>query len=253
MTLRGSFPGRQGGAESAAILARREFFALMETPCPYLPGRRERKLVTPLKALDATELYSRLSRAGFRRSHNFAYRPACRRCQACVPVRVVAERFLPSRSQRRVLRRNVRLTAEETPARATREQFTVFKRYVTSRHSDGDMATMSYREYCAMVEETRLDTRLTEFREAEGRLVAACLVDWLDDGVSAVYSYFDPDLAHRSPGSFMVMWLIEATRRRELPYVYLGYWLRDVRKMHYKKQFRPLEALGPSGWTPLAP
>lgn len=233
-------------------MAPHEFYALLESPCPYLPQRQERKLATPLSVRDTTAFYSSLSRAGFRRSHNFAYRPACRSCQACVPVRVAAYAFTPSRSQRRILRMNANLAVRERSGPATSEQYAVFKRYVTLRHADGDMAAMNFREYRAMVECSRLDTRLAEVREPNGRLVAGCLLDWLDDGGSAVYSFFDPDCRNRSLGRFMILWLIGEARRRELPYVYLGYWIRDARKMDYKRYFRPLEGLGPKGWVAVA-
>ncbi len=228
------------------------FYVLMETPCPYLAGRRERKLLTEIGGPEAVARYNNLSRAGFRRSHNFAYRPACADCDACVPVRVRADAFRPSRSLRRVARMNAALTAADRPPQATMEQYQLFSRYVRWRHSDGEMAAMDFTDYRTMIEDTRLKTRLTEFREADGRLVAACLTDWLEDGPSAVYSFFAPDLAGRSLGTFMVLWLIEAARRRDLPHVYLGYWIAASTKMAYKARFHPVEGLGADGWQLLA-
>ncbi len=227
---------------------RRMFYVLEETPCPYLPGRRERKLLTEISGPDAEARYTLLSRAGFRRSHHFAYRPACAGCTACVPVRVVAERFRPGRSLRRTERMNSALTAEERPAEATPEQYRLFSDYLASRHGEGEMAGMSFAEYRSMVEQSRLRSSVIEFRDAEQSLVAACLADWLTDGPSAVYSFFDPALARRGLGNFMVLWLIQAARRRALRNVYLGYWIRDCRKMAYKARFRPIEVLGPEGW-----
>ncbi len=227
------------------------FYVLVETPCPYLPGRKERKLATEISGGEAAALYDRLSRAGFRRSHSFAYRPACQGCAACVPVRVLAGRFRPGPSLRRVWRVNQDLTARNRPARATQEQFTLFARYLRARHGEGDMAGMSFGEYRTMVEESRLDTRMTEFRDSSGALVAACLGDWLSDGPSAVYSFFEPALERRSLGSYMVLWLIEQARLAGLPHTYLGYWIAGSPKMAYKARFRPIEGLGPNGWQPL--
>jgi len=229
------------------------FYVLNETACPYIPGRRERKLITELRGADADRLYSRLSRAGFRRSHSFAYRPSCSDCAACVPVRVVASAFTPRRTLARVARLNRDLTAEILPPRVTEEQFRLFSRYLDARHGDGEMAGMTTRDYRSMVEDSFLDTRLIEFRDPHGRLVAACLADWLEDGPSAVYSYFDPALAQRSLGSYVVIWLIEEARRQGLPYAYLGYWIGASPKMAYKARFQPLEGLGPEGWQPLKP
>jgi len=228
------------------------FYVLMETPCPYLAGRRERKLLTEIGGTESVARYNSLSRAGFRRSHNFAYRPACSNCTACVPVRVCADAFQPSRSLRRVARLNATLVATDQPPQATMEQYDLFNRYVSSRHSDGEMASMDFSDYRTMIEDTRLKTRLTEFREADGRLVAACLTDWLEDGPSAVYSFFAPDLAGRSLGTFMVLWLIEAAGRHDLPHVYLGYWIAASTKMAYKARFHPVEGLGADGWRLLA-
>lgn len=227
------------------------FYVLRETPCPYLSGRRERKLMTEIQGPGAVATYSRLSRAGFRRSHNYAYRPACSGCKACVPVRVVADAFRPGRSLRRVRHLNVALSIDDRPAEPTEEQFALFTRYLRSRHGDGEMAGMTYTDYGMMVGETRLDTRLTEFREPDGRLVAVCLTDWLEDGPSAVYSFFEPDLVGRSLGTFMVLWLIEAARQSGLPHVYLGYWIGESSKMAYKARFQPIEGLGPEGWRRL--
>ena len=225
------------------------FYVLMETPCPYLPGRLERKIMTQIRPPQAGVLYSRLSRAGFRRSHNYAYRPACSGCTACQPIRVRVADFRPSVSLKRVRRANAHLLAADRPPQATGEQYALFSAYLCSRHGDGQMASMSYDDYRAMISETCLDTRVTEFREANGRLVAACLSDWLEDGPSAVYSFFAADQARRSVGTYMVLWLIQAARLQGLPYVYLGYWIENSPKMAYKSRFQPAEVLGPEGWS----
>jgi arginine-tRNA-protein transferase len=213
-----------------------------------LPGRTERKIVTELSGTEAEALHERLSRAGFRRSHNIAYAPVCPGCQACVPIRVVSEDFAPDRTQRRILRANADLTVSEMPARATAEQFTLFQRYQKNRHADGDMAAMGYYDYRAMIEDTPISTGLLEFRDAQDRLLGACLTDWLADGLSAVYSFFDTDQDRRSLGTFAVLWLIGRARSLGLPYVYLGYWVPESRKMAYKARFRPSEILMSGAW-----
>jgi arginine-tRNA-protein transferase len=224
------------------------FYTTAPLPCPYLPGRTERKIVTELSGTEAEALHERLSRAGFRRSHNIAYAPVCPGCQACVPIRVVSEDFAPDRTQRRILRANADLTVSEMPARATAEQFTLFQRYQKNRHADGDMAAMGYYDYRAMIEDTPISTGLLEFRDAQDRLLGACLTDWLADGLSAVYSFFDTDQDKRSLGTFAVLWLIGRARSLGLPYVYLGYWVPESRKMAYKARFRPSEILMSGAW-----
>ncbi|MFM7418448.1 MAG: arginyltransferase [Alphaproteobacteria bacterium] len=224
------------------------FYTTAPLPCPYLPGRTERKIVTELSGTEAEALHERLSRAGFRRSHNIAYAPVCPGCQACVPIRVVSEDFVPDRTQRRILRANADLTVSEMPARATAEQFTLFQRYQKNRHADGDMAAMGYYDYRAMIEDTPISTGLLEFRDAQDRLLGACLTDWLADGLSAVYSFFDTDEEKRSLGTFAVLWLIGRARSLGLPYVYLGYWVPQSRKMAYKARFRPSEILISGTW-----
>ena len=224
------------------------FYTTAPLPCPYLPGRTERKIVTELSGTEAEALHERLSRAGFRRSHNIAYAPVCPGCQACVPIRVVSEEFMPDRTQRRILRANADLTISEMPARATAEQFSLFQRYQKNRHADGDMAAMGYYDYRAMIEDTPISTGILEFRDAQDRLLGACLTDWLADGLSAVYSFFDTDEEKRSLGTFAVLWLIGRARSLGLPYVYLGYWVPESRKMAYKARFRPSEILISGAW-----
>lgn len=204
--------------------------------------------MTELSGTEAEALHERLSRAGFRRSHNIAYAPVCPGCQACVPIRVVSEDFTPDRTQRRILRANADLTISEMPARATAEQFTLFQRYQKTRHADGDMAAMGYYDYRAMIEDTPISTGILEFRDARDRLLGACLTDWLADGLSAVYSFFDTDEDKRSLGTFAVLWLIGRARSLGLPYVYLGYWVPESRKMAYKARFRPSEILMSGAW-----
>ena len=231
----------------------RFFFATAPMPCPYLPGRMERRLVTELVGRDAAQLHNALSLAGFRRSHDIAYTPACPGCTACVAVRIVADGFRLSPSLRRIKKLNARVSAEEAPPTATGEQFTLFSVYQDSRHGDGDMARMDFDDYRMLVEDTPLDTALIEFRDLGETLVAALLIDRIEDGLSAVYSFFDPTLRRRSLGTYMVLWLAERARQLGLGHVYLGYWIDDCPKMSYKARFRPLEVYGPGGWRPFEP
>jgi arginine-tRNA-protein transferase len=232
--------------------ALRPFYRTASLPCPYLDGQTERKLITEISGRDSYAFYNELSRAGFRRSHHLAYRPACAGCAACLPVRVDVTKFETSRSLRRTLNANRDLSTRLVPSRATTEQYRVFSRYQRSRHAESDMASMTYGDYRAMVEDSPVMTVLLEHRKPDGGLVAACLADLLDDGLSAVYSFFDPGEAARSPGTAVILALIAEARRRALPYVYLGYWIGASRKMAYKTRFRPLEALTPQGWAPIS-
>ncbi len=224
------------------------FYQTGPLPCPYLKGRFESRIFTHLTRAGAQVEYDALAMAGFRRSHNMAYRQACPGCDACVPVRIVAGEFVPSRSHRRVLQANADLAERARPGEATVEQYGLFARYVKSRHGEGDMAAMDLADYRAMVEESPVETGMLEYRERSGRLVAATLWDRLGHGLSAVYSFFDPDQPRRGLGNFMVLRLIARARDAGLAYVYLGYWIAESPKMSYKARFRPIEALQPEGW-----
>lgn len=227
------------------------FFRSGPMPCPYLAGRIERKLFTRLTGPDSEALNSTLSQAGFRRSHDIIYRPVCPGCKACVPVRIPVARFAPSRTMRRTCKANADLVMTERPARATQEQYDLFLRYQRSRHGDSDMARMSLSDYAAMIEEGSVASSMFEFRAADGMLAAAMVSDCLADGFSAVYSFFEPGLSHRSLGTYMVLALIERAVALGLPHVYLGYWIESSPKMSYKSRFRPLEALTRDGWCDL--
>jgi arginine-tRNA-protein transferase len=224
------------------------FYVLREMACHILPGMRERKVVTELAGGNAAATYGALSRGGFRRSHLFAYRPACRGCDACVPVRVAAKAYEPGKSLRRTARLNADLSIQVRPATATYEQYRLFTRYLNNRHPGGEMARMSFIDYRPMVEETAVETRIAEFRDEAGTLQAACLFDLLDDGTSAVYSFFEPYRPERGLGTYVVHWLIQATARWGGEYVYLGYWIENSRTMAYKTRYRPLESLTSAGW-----
>jgi arginine-tRNA-protein transferase len=228
------------------------FYRSGPMPCPYLPGRVERKLFTKLSGPHAAEINSLLSQAGFRRSHDIVYRPVCPGCSACVPVRIPVGAFRPNRSMRRNLRDNADLTVVQTTATPTIEQFELFVAYQATRHGDSDMARMTMADYCAMIDEGRANTSLFEVRDG-GRLVGALLGDRVADGLSAVYSFFAAGSARRGLGTFMILALVEHARMEGLPYVYLGYWIAGSRKMAYKARFQPLEALRRDGWCRFVP
>ena len=236
-----------------------QFYLTAPSPCPYLPGHEERKVFTHLVGEKAGELNDLLTHGGFRRSQSIAYRPACETCRACVSVRVVAKDFRPTRSMRRIQERNVDLIGDMRPAVPTAEQYSVFRAYLDNRHRDGGMADMTVLDYAMMVEDSHVETRTIEYRRrgpdssingrGTGELLAVGLTDVLSDGLSMVYSFYDPEYRRRSLGTFMILDHIARARRMGLAYVYLGYWVRDSRKMDYKGRFLPQERLLADGWT----
>ncbi len=226
------------------------FYTSTPLPCPYVAGRVERKLVTELSGPDADPLHDRLSRQGFRRSHNIAYTPVCVGCSSCIPIRIDVAAFTPDRGLRRILRDNAELKGYVMPARATSEQFALFQRYQQARHADGDMAMMGFYDYRAMVKDSPIATALIEFRAENETLLGACLTDFLGDGLSAVYSFFDPALQKRSLGTWAILWLVDYARTLQLPYVYLGYWVPESPKMAYKARFKHTEVLLHGKWQP---
>jgi len=249
--------GLQATRRDAALRSRLgpypQFFATTSVPCPYVAGRAERKLIVELTGRGAAGFYDELSRAGFRRSHRFAYRPACRQCVACVPVRIAVEKFTDTRSTRRVRNLNRELGVRLMAGRATPEQFRLFTAYQHSRHRDSDMAAMTYADYRGMVEDSAVRTAVAEFRDAKGALAAVALIDRLDDGFSAVYTFYDPSRGKQSLGTWSILWLVEECRRQGLAYVYLGYWIEESPKMAYKARFPALERLTDKGWTAFQP
>lgn len=233
-----------------------QFFLTPGGPCPYLPGRIERKVFARLNGSLAQPLNEALTHSGFRRSQMIAYRPACENCNACVSVRIVASAFSEARTQRRVIRHNDDLIREQVPAEATREQFALLRTYLDSRHSGGGMSDMGLFDYVAMVEETPVNTHIIEYRRPSvdgkrGSLVGCALTDVLRDGLSMVYSFFHPGENARSLGTYMILDHVREAKARGLPYVYLGYWVRGSAKMDYKSRFKPLEGLGGEGWVRL--
>ena len=233
------------------------FFVTSPSPCPYLPGRMERKVFTELSGGHANELNDALGRIGFRRSQGVAYRPSCAGCTACVSVRVVAGEFTPNATQRRLLRRHGDLQISACRPWATDEQYQLLRDYLASRHPGGGMAGMDEADYADMVEQTPVNSYVIEYREppvngARGRLVGACLTDQQADGLSMIYSFFDTSLAERPGlGTFIILDHIARAHRAGLPYVYLGYWVKGSERMNYKTRYRPIEALGPEGWRRL--
>ena len=230
------------------------FFVTSPAPCPYLPGRTERKVFTELKGANADQLNEALGRIGFRRSQTVAYRPSCLDCQACVSVRVAALEFKPSATQRKNLRRNSNLIATECRPWATDEQFELLLKYLSVRHPEGGMAAMDEMDYADMVEHTPVSSNMIEYRERDengepGRLVGACLTDRQADGLSMIYSFYDPDYKERSGlGNYIILDHIRRAAEEQIPYVYLGYWVEGSPRMQYKVRYRPLEKLGRDGW-----
>ena len=234
-----------------------QFYLTAPSPCPYLPGRHERKVFTHLVGDKAGDLNDLLTHGGFRRSQSIAYRPACEDCHACVSVRVVVDDFRPSCSMRRIREANADLIGEMRVPVPTSEQYSVFRSYLDDRHFDGGMADMTVLDYAMMVEDSHVETRVIEYRRrgpdsgVTGRgaeLLAVALTDVLSDGLSMVYSFFEPSEDSRSLGTFMILDHIARARRQGLPYVYLGYWIEGSKKMDYKGRFLPQQRLAPSGW-----
>lgn len=236
-----------------------QFYLTSPAPCPYLPGQEERKVFTHLVGKRAVALNDSLTQSGFRRSQTIAYRPACENCRACVSVRVKVDDFKLSRNMRRVRDANADLIAQARAAEPTSDQYSLFRAYLDTRHSDGGMADMSVLDYSMMVEDSHVESRLIEYRPrgidsfitgaGEGPLMAVCLTDVLADGLSMVYSFYDPAAAaERSLGTFMILEHIERAKKLGLPHLYLGYWVDGSRKMAYKARFVPQERLGLNGW-----
>ncbi|MXQ06967.1 arginyltransferase [Alphaproteobacteria bacterium GH1-50] len=232
-----------------------QFYVTAPQPCPYLEGRMERKLFTALQGEYAEKLNDTLSKQGFRRSQNVLYRPSCAECSACLSARIRVADFEPSRSQRRTAARNADLRREATSPWATEEQYALFRAYLDSRHADGGMADMDIFEFAAMIEETPIRSRVIEYARTgdTGRdeLAAVCLTDVLDDGLSMVYSFYDPDLARQSLGTYVILDHIDIARDAGLPYVYLGYWVPGSSKMGYKAKFSAVEIYTGGEWRDL--
>jgi arginine-tRNA-protein transferase len=237
-----------------------EFYVTAPQPCPYLQGRFERKLFTHLTHEKSPALVDNLLKGGFRRSQNIAYMPYCEGCQACVSVRVVVNDFKPGRSLRRVLEANRDLSVRRLEPTPTSEQYSLFRAYIDARHADGGMADMTVLDYAMMVEDSIVETFVSEYRlrapsarwsagQPRQPLIAAALCDRLSDGISMVYSFYEPEAARRGLGTYMILEHIEYARRLGVPYLYLGYWIHGSPKMSYKRRFQPQEQLTGNGWV----
>ena len=240
-----------------------QFFLTSPSPCPYLDGQFERKVFTHLVGEKAPEMNDLLTQGGFRRSQNIAYRPACESCRACVSVRLLADEYQPTKSQRRVAKRNNDLIGMEHVAEPSSEQYALFRRYLDARHPTGGMADMTVLDYAMMIEDSHVKTRIIEYRmrdvdsfitgQSKGDLVGVALSDVMADGYSMVYSFFDPELPERSLGTYMIMDHVARARSKGLPHVYLGYWVEGSQKMNYKQKFAPQEHLTGDGWSRYSP
>jgi len=234
-----------------------KFFVTNASPCPYLPGKVERKVFTDLNGRNASELNEALGRIGFRRSQSVAYRPSCIDCNACVSVRVLAERFEPSATQRKLLRRHSDLEVSACKPWSTEEQYELLRRYLSHRHPGGGMIEMDENDFADMIEQSPVRSYVIEYREPSvdgrpGRLVGACLSDHQSDGLSMIYSFFDVgDGARKGLGTYIILDHIVRAARGALPHVYLGYWVEGSDRMAYKTNFRPMERLGRDGWKSL--
>ncbi|MEX0319086.1 MAG: arginyltransferase [Ruegeria sp.] len=226
-----------------------QFYVTAPQPCPYLEDRMERKLFTALQGEGAERLNNSLSQQGFRRSQNVLYRPSCTECAACLSARIDVSKFAPSKSQKRTVRRNAHLGRRATSPWATDDQFDLFRTYLDTRHADGGMADMDVFEFAAMIEETPVRSRVVEYTDNRtGDLTAVSLTDVLEDGLSMVYSFYDPDQPQNSLGTYMILDHIEIAREAGLPYVYLGYWVPGSPKMGYKAKFSGLEIYLKGQW-----
>lgn len=218
------------------------FYTSRPSSCPYIPGNTEQMVFTDLRAThNPQKTHNLLSRTGYRRSQTIAYKPNCRECSACVAVRVKVGQFRRKSSFQRVWRRNGDVKVSVLPPKAKKEHYYLFQRYVMSRHAEGGMEDVNFEHFCSMIESAPIASRMVEFRHDYNKLIGACLTDILDDGISLVYSFFEPSLGGHSIGTHMILWHIEYARNIDLPFVYLGYWISGNSKMAYKDRFQPIQ------------
>ena len=229
-----------------------QFYVTAPQDCPYLDNQVERKLFTALYGSNSRRLNNSLSKQGFRRSQNVLYRPSCANCSACMSARISSREFKPSKSQKRILLKNSDIVRVVNPALATDAQYNLFKHYINERHPNGGMSDMDANDFTAMIEETNVESKLIEYyakKSGELELISFSLVDILDDGISMVYSVFNPDFKERSLGTYMILDHNNLTLEMDLQYVYLGYWVQGSSKMDYKKRFSPLEVFTNDKWV----
>ena len=220
-----------------------EFYKTPPTKCPYLPNKEEQLIFTHLKQEIAEDTHNIMSNIGFRRSHGIVYRPDCKNCSECIPVRIRVDNHQPNKNQQRINQKNRNLVSKFLPPVATAEHFNLFQRYQKCRHEEGNMLLMNMDEYRSMIEDTPVKTQLIEYREKNGELFAVALTDNIKNGLSMVYSFYRPDALKRSPGTWIILNHIYLAKIIRLPYVYLGFFIQNCSKMSYKKDFKPLESL----------
>ena len=229
------------------------FYATPSHECSYIEGQQAKTLFVDPQAEVDKNIYSQLSDLGFRRSGTHIYRPHCEKCNACVSVRIHALKFKASKTQRRIRNKNQDLTVTLHKPYLNMENYALYEKYINARHSDGDMYPPSPAQFMSFLVEGSQDSQFAEFRTPEGTLVAVAIIDFLEQGLSALYTFYDPDLTERSLGTYAIMWEIEECQRREQAYLYLGYWVKNCRKMNYKTRFTPIDMLINEHWIRVSP
>ena len=233
-------------------LAELRFFKTPEHDCSYLPQKKAVTLFLDPELSVDTETYSSLSYSGFRRSGSHIYRPFCQSCRACIPARVPSSKFRPKRRHLRAIKRNTDLSVSTAKPEYTAEYFDLYKRYINERHRDGDMYPANIEQFTSFLVDGRREGVFYEFRDNRNKLISVAVADRLTNGLSAIYTFFDPDAKSRSLGMFAILWLIEKAQREQLSHVYLGYWIKDSQKMEYKINYKPLELYVNGKWITVA-